>query len=46
LAFSGMRIMRLPAIPQEFARRCSPDLQIRLVEITGDLADFENMYIS
>jgi hypothetical protein len=41
-----MRIMRLSAIPQEFTGRCSPDLQIRLVKIAGDLADFENMYIS
>src|ERR1700733_5859203 len=45
LAFSGMRIRRLPAIPREFARRRSPDLQIRLVEIAGDLAESKNAEI-
>src|ERR1700761_3619344 len=31
--------------PTEFARRRSPDLQIRLAELVGSLADFEIMYI-
>jgi hypothetical protein len=39
-----MRIRRLPTIPQEFAGRCSPDLQIWLAELAGAFADFKIMY--
>jgi hypothetical protein len=43
MVLSGTAHQALPGDPAKFARGRSPDLQMRLAEPAGDLADFENI---